>query len=88
MLDIYPVSGTLRLVPQRMNTLTDQVRQAIEDSGLTRYAISQQTGIDQSALSRFMSGKTGLTLASLDRLAETLSLQIVVNRSTASRKGK
>jgi DNA transposition AAA+ family ATPase len=33
--------------------LTDQLRQAIDDSGLTRYEIAKQTGIDESALAKF-----------------------------------
>jgi len=59
--------------------LTDQVRRAIEKSGVSRYRISQESGVDQAALSRFMAGKTGLTLASLDRLADMLGLDVVAH---------
>jgi transcriptional regulator with XRE-family HTH domain len=58
-------------------TLTQQVRRAIAESGLSRYGIAKASGIDQAALSRFMAGKTGLTLASLDALAGVLRLEIV-----------
>lgn len=57
--------------------ITAAVRVAIENSGLTRYEIAKATGIEQSALSRFMSGERGLTTASLDRLAPLLGLEIV-----------
>ncbi|MCA9231211.1 MAG: helix-turn-helix domain-containing protein [Planctomycetales bacterium] len=42
--------------------------------------MSQQTGIDQSALSRFVSGERALQEASLNRLAEYLQLEIVVRK--------
>jgi len=38
---------------QRLS-LSDELRQAIERSGLSRYSIWQQTGIDQGSLSKFM----------------------------------
>ena len=34
--------------------IVDQLRQAILDSGETRYAIAQATGVDQGTLSRFV----------------------------------
>jgi transcriptional regulator with XRE-family HTH domain len=61
--------------------ITSAVRRAIERSGLTRYQISQATGIDQGSLSRFVRGQRGLSTTSLDRLAEVLGLQIVVKPS-------
>ena len=36
--------------------LTDQLRQAIDDSGLTRYRIAQETGIGEATLSKFYLG--------------------------------
>jgi len=61
---------------KKRTTLADQIRQAIDDSGMSRYAICKATGIDQAALSRFMSGKVGLMLASLESLACLLELEI------------
>ena len=58
--------------------LTDQVRQAVDESGKSRNAIAKATGIDKGALSRFMSGKRGLSLTTLDVLGEVLSLRISV----------
>ncbi len=43
---------------------------------MTRYQIAQATGIENSALSRFISGERGLTTASLDKLAEVLELRL------------
>ena len=50
--------------------LTDQVRQAIDDSGQTRYRIAQETGIDESALAKFYNGHRGLSMEAIDTLAE------------------
>jgi len=67
--------------------MTDQVRQAIDDSGVTRYRIAQDTGIDESALAKFYTGKRGLSLDNIDRLFEYLELRIVMERKP-TKKGK
>lgn len=53
-------------------SFTDVLRQAVLDAPLTRYAISKRTGIEQSALSRFVHGERGISSDVLDRLAELL----------------
>jgi transcriptional regulator with XRE-family HTH domain len=60
--------------------LTDQLRQAIDDSGLTRYEIAKQTGIDESALAKFYNGRRGLSMEALNALGEFLQLTIVLGR--------
>ena len=57
--------------------VTDQVRQAIEESGLSRYRISKDTGIDQSTISRFCRNEGGMTLKTFDRLCFYLRLRVV-----------
>jgi len=54
----------------------DQLRRLIDECGLTRYAIAKETGIDQGALSRFMTGKAGLSMPNLNTLAELLGWQV------------
>src|SRR5712692_3698336 len=61
-----------------MKTFSDQIRDAIEASSLTRFALAKQAGIAESALSRFMSSKQSMSLATLDRIAENLGLQVIV----------
>jgi transcriptional regulator with XRE-family HTH domain len=70
---------------KQRSLLTAAVRRAIADSGLSRYAISKASGIDQAALSRFMARKVGLTLASLDALADVLHLRLVVGKPKKGR---
>lgn len=67
--------------------LSDQLRQAIADSGMSRYRIAQDTGIDESALAKFFNGQRGLSLASLDALVEYLDLEVVPKQSKKTRQG-
>jgi len=67
--------------------LTDQIRQAIDDSGLTRYRIAQETGVSESALSQFYNGHRGLSIEALNALGEYLQLKITLGRKP-SKKGK
>lgn len=57
--------------------LSDQIRQAIDDSGISRYRIAHDTGIDESALAKFFNGQRGLSLDAIDRLGQYLRLRIV-----------
>lgn len=56
--------------------VSDQIRAAIETSGLTRYRIWKKTGIDQAVLSKFMLGQRGISMESLDKLGELLHLEV------------
>jgi hypothetical protein len=67
--------------------LSDEIRQAVETCGQTRYAISKATGIDQATLSRFVLGQRGLPMKTLDQLADYLDLHITT-RKKRQRKGK
>lgn len=67
--------------------ITTAVRRAIEKSGMTRYRIHKASGIDQAALTRFMHGTTGLSTASLDKLAPVLGLQLII-KPRSQRKAK
>lgn len=69
------------------SALSDQIRQAIDDSGQTRYRIAQETGIDESALAKFYNGHRGFNSDTLDILGEYLDLRIVAERKPA-KKGK
>ena len=68
------------MATKRAKTLTDQIRQAIDDSGLTRYRIAKETGIDESALAKFYNGHRGLSMEALNALGEFLGLRIISRR--------
>jgi len=75
------------MAKKRTNLLTDQLRQAIDDCGLTRYEIAKQTGIDESALAKFYNGHRGLSMEALNALGEYLQLKIILGRKPET-KGK
>ena len=60
--------------------LSNQLRQAIIASGLSRYRICKILGIAESTLSRFMSGQGGLSMELMDRVGELLNLRIVAGK--------
>jgi transcriptional regulator with XRE-family HTH domain len=68
--------------------LSDQIRAAVDDSGMSRYAICKAIGLNQGAMSRFMSGKSGISLGALDRLAELLNLSIVAEPPRGPKGGE
>lgn len=68
------------MAKKRSKLLTDQLRQAIDDSGLTRYRISKETGISESALAQFYNGHRGLSMKALNALGEFLQLKITLGR--------
>jgi transcriptional regulator with XRE-family HTH domain len=71
----------------RHKRLSDEVREAVAASGMSRYAIAKALGIAESTMSRFMSGTNGLSMSYLDRLGELLGLHVVV-RPTKKQGGK
>ena len=66
--------------------LTDQLRHFIEAGEMSRNQLSKITGIDKAVLSKFVHGKCGLSMQSLDKIGETLSLQITKTTIPAPRR--
>ena len=67
--------------------ISEQIRDAIRNAEVSRYRISKDTGITEAALSRFITGGSGLSLKTIDILGEYLGLDITT-RKTPKRKGK
>ena len=67
--------------------MSDQLRQAIDDSGQTRYRIAKETGIDESGLAKYYNGHQGLSADALDRLGKYLGLRIVMDRKPKKKGG-
>ena len=63
-------------------TMTDALKQAIEESGLTVLEIERATSVKRASVLRFMRGETSLRLDIADRLAAYFGLAVV------KRKGK
>lgn len=63
--------------------VSDQLRNIVETCGISRYRIAQDTGIPESGLSFFLSGKRGLSSKALDVLGEYLDLEVVMHSPKA-----
>ncbi len=75
------------MAKKRLTLVSDQIRQAIDDSGLTRYRIAQETGISETALALFYNGQRGLSMKALNALGEFLQLKVTLGRKP-EKKGK
>jgi plasmid maintenance system antidote protein VapI len=71
-----------------MAKLTDQLRQAIDASGMSRYRICKSIDLDQATMSKFMKGRQGLALDTLDRLGELMGLKLVATKKPVKGKGR
>lgn len=68
---------------------SEQLREAVQRSGKTRYRISMETGIAQSALSRFVNDSSvGLSLANIDLLCESIGAELVLKPEVTKRTKK
>lgn len=63
----------------KKETISDQLRWFIRDSGIARNQLCKMTGMDPSHLHRFYHGTGRLTNDTMDKLAEALRLRLVVD---------
>jgi ribosome-binding protein aMBF1 (putative translation factor) len=74
-------------VAKRIESFTDQIRRAVEASGMSHYSICKRIGLDKGVMSRFVNGKGFLAEKSLNNLAAVLGLGVTVS-AKASRKNQ
>ena len=61
---------------KRLPDIEEQLRQAIITSSMSRYRLSQLTGVDKAVLSNFVNRKRSLTLTTAKKLAKVLRLAL------------
>jgi hypothetical protein len=66
--------------------VSQQIRQLVLTSGMSRNRICSQIELDPAIMSRFITGKGGLSMECLDRLGDLLDLR--VSAGTKPRKTK
>jgi hypothetical protein len=71
-----------------MATVTETLRRAVEESGVSRYAIGKATGIPASTLSRFVASGAGLRSETLDSLCVYLGLELKFKKGAKAPKGR
>ncbi len=66
----------------------DQVRRAASECGMSQNALARATGLDPGAVNRFIHGERGLSMESLDALADVLRLRIAKDKPKVKGKRK
>lgn len=59
-------------------SINEQLRDAIELCGKSRYRISQESGVSQAVLSRFINGQTELTIANAEKLCQSIGVELLL----------
>jgi len=67
-------------------TFSDDLRRAIQRSGKSRYRISQETGVSEAVLCKFMKAEHGMLLPSIDKLYVYLGLRLVAECETRPKR--
>jgi transcriptional regulator with XRE-family HTH domain len=62
---------------KRKSTLTEALRNAIQQSGLTQYRLAADTGVPAGSIMRFTRGDQSIRLDKADLLADHLGLYLV-----------
>ncbi len=70
---------------KKKENLEQQIKEAIEASGLTCYEIAKRSGVPQPVLSRFVNDKRGINLSTASKLADAFGLELRPRQ--AKRKG-
>jgi len=65
----------MRTAPK--HSVSYQLAEIIESRDLTPYAVARAAGVDPGVVSRFLNGKRGMTLDTLDKIAAALKLRLV-----------
>lgn len=65
----------------KSRNISDQLRAAIEKSGLTRYRLAKDAGVTQIMLDRFVSGERDLRLATAAKVAAALNLELASRKN-------
>lgn len=66
----------------KKKTISGALRETIRKKGLTAYATAKQAGVSVDAVQRFMNSERGLTLGTVDKIADTLDLKLCADDST------
>jgi transcriptional regulator with XRE-family HTH domain len=69
-------------------SISEQLRAAILAGPATQYRIALETGVAKSVLSRFIHGQQGIGLATADKLAEFLGMELVKAGRRPNKKGR
>jgi transcriptional regulator with XRE-family HTH domain len=63
--------------------VTETLQEAIRNSGLSLNQLGRESGVGPDRLSRFMTGKRGLTNDAIDKLCSALGLRLMSDPTAA-----
>jgi transcriptional regulator with XRE-family HTH domain len=69
-----------------MPSISEMLRQAITESGLSLLEIQRATGVKRASIMRFLRGERSLRLDKADALAAYFGLQVTQRKTSKSRK--
>jgi transcriptional regulator with XRE-family HTH domain len=69
-------------VSRKLPLLSEQIRNAVNASGMSRYRICKTIGCAEATMSRFMNLRGGLSMEVLDRLGELLALRVTSDKQS------
>jgi len=61
---------------KKVNTLEDQIIQAIKDRGLTSYKLGIMSGVSNTIISRFLRRERTLTLRTASKLVAAMDMEL------------
>jgi transcriptional regulator with XRE-family HTH domain len=60
--------------------ISERIKEEIERRGLTAYALGKMTKLNPGVIQRFLNGERGLTLATADKIADALGLELIARQ--------
>jgi transcriptional regulator with XRE-family HTH domain len=76
----YPVVLGEGVNMDTQGQVEDHLRKAIKDSGISQGELSRLTGMSQPAISLFLTGKSGLSRTTLERLLSYFGLELTIQQ--------
>jgi DNA-binding phage protein len=67
--------------------ITERIQEAIRSGGMSRYALSHRTGVDQALLCRFLKGQSSMSFETADKVLDALGLEVVIRPRHSTKKG-
>jgi len=65
----------------------NRLKDILTREGVSAYRVCKDLGLDKGQLSRFLNGKSNLTLAKIERIADYLGYDLQLVKRKSSRKG-
>ncbi|MDP3097128.1 MAG: helix-turn-helix transcriptional regulator, partial [Syntrophales bacterium] len=71
----------------RRSMMGNRLKDILTREGVSAYRVCKDLGLDKGQLSRFLNGKSNLTLAKIERIADYLGYDLQMVKRKSSRKG-